>query len=194
MTQPPRSSAAPVAPHRDGHAPTPPEEIFEEFYQHHRTVWLRYAALQTDSSETGTRLIAGVRAHLQAQWNHVLTQDNVPRYAWICVKDHVDAWLTAHRREPLVPDTEAWQQAVSKLLLRELQEEFAVIDSPLGLYTAISRLPERQYEAIVLRYVLGADDPTIAVYLGISEQTVRSHVMRAKERLATRLSRALKDH
>jgi RNA polymerase sigma-70 factor (ECF subfamily) len=37
------------------------------------------------------------------------------------------------------------------------REQMASIDSGLGLYEAIARLPERQFDAVLLRYVLGYD-------------------------------------
>jgi DNA-directed RNA polymerase specialized sigma24 family protein len=49
------------------------------------------------------------------------------------------------------------------------------------LYATVARLPERQYDVMVLRYALGYQDKQVARLLGLRENTVRSLV-----RLATR--------
>ncbi|WP_308251465.1 RNA polymerase sigma factor [Streptomyces albireticuli] len=48
----------------------------------------------------------------------------------------------------------------------------------------MTRLPERQYDVIVLRYVLGYPTSRVAEIMGISPATVRSHVRGARRRLA----------
>lgn len=57
----------------------------------------------------------------------------------------------------------------------------------MGLYAAISRLPERQCDVIVLRHVIGYSDAQIAALLGVDEVTVRSHASRGKRKLAAAL-------
>ncbi|ARZ72611.1 sigma-70 family RNA polymerase sigma factor [Streptomyces sp. HU2014] len=59
-----------------------------------------------------------------------------------------------------------------------------ILESRLGLYTAITRLPERQYDVIVLRFVLGYPAERVAEIMGISPATVRSHTCGARRRLA----------
>ncbi|ARZ66683.1 hypothetical protein SMD11_1018 [Streptomyces albireticuli] len=58
------------------------------------------------------------------------------------------------------------------------------LESRLGLYAAITRLPERQYDVIVLRYILGYPATRVAEIMGISPATVRSHARGARRRLA----------
>jgi RNA polymerase sigma-70 factor (ECF subfamily) len=62
-----------------------------------------------------------------------------------------------------------------------------VLEGEIGLYGAIAALPERQYDVMVLRYVLRAPDEDVAAYLGIELSTVRSHVRHARRRLARML-------
>jgi RNA polymerase sigma-70 factor (ECF subfamily) len=157
---------------------------FEGFYTYHHKLWLRYASLQVGSRITATRILDDVHDQLVQDWDVVLRQESVPAYAWTVLKDHLAVWLAEHDREPVLPDTAAFHAAVRKILLREMQDEFAVLESELGLYTAISRLPENQCDVIVLRYVLGVGDEDIAAYLGTTEATVRSHIRHAKDRLA----------
>jgi hypothetical protein len=51
------------------------------------------------------------------------------------------------------------------------------------LYPTASRLPEGQYDVIVLRYALGYEDERVALLLGLGENTVRSLVRLATRRL-----------
>jgi RNA polymerase sigma factor (sigma-70 family) len=53
------------------------------------------------------------------------------------------------------------------------------------LDAALSRLPRRLREAIVLRYVLDLDEANAAEVLGISRQTLHTHVKRGLARLRT---------
>lgn len=165
----------------------------DAFYGYHRKLWLRYAMLQVGDRDQAARLVRAVRDQLAQDWEQVLQRKSVPEYAWAALKDHIHAWLAKRNREPAMPDTAAFHAAMRKLLMRELMDEFAVLESELGLYAAISRLPERQCDVIVLRYVLRAEDSFIADYLGTTTDTVRSHVKRAKERLAVQLKSALKE-
>jgi RNA polymerase sigma-70 factor (ECF subfamily) len=57
-----------------------------------------------------------------------------------------------------------------------------------GLYTAIAELPNRQFDVIVLRFILGYSAARIAWLLGLkNERTVDYHIRRAKERLSRQL-------
>jgi DNA-binding NarL/FixJ family response regulator len=51
------------------------------------------------------------------------------------------------------------------------------------LYATVARLPERQYDVMVLRYALGYQDKQVARLLGLRENTVRSLVRLATHRL-----------
>jgi RNA polymerase sigma factor (sigma-70 family) len=53
---------------------------------------------------------------------------------------------------------------------------------------AIARLPERQGRAVVMRYLEQQDYETIAVSLGCSEATARSHVSKAVAALKSQLT------
>jgi RNA polymerase sigma factor (sigma-70 family) len=52
---------------------------------------------------------------------------------------------------------------------------------------ALQRLPDRQREALILRYFLDLDEPSIATAMGISQGTVKSTTSRALAALARQL-------
>ncbi|MFB7666038.1 RNA polymerase sigma factor [Kitasatospora sp. NPDC056138] len=160
---------------------------FSAFHEYHHRLWLRYAHTQVGSRSAAQAVVDELSADLLESWEHVLEQESVPGYAWALLRDHVHSWLDRHGRPPALVDTAAFRATISKLLVHEMRDEFAVIESELGLYAAIAVLPDRQYDVIVLRYVLGLTSTETADRLGIEEATVRSHVRHAKRGLARKL-------
>ncbi|QMU76640.1 sigma-70 family RNA polymerase sigma factor [Streptacidiphilus sp. PB12-B1b] len=163
------------------------------FVTYHHKLWLRYATLQVVDGRQAAQLVRQVCEQLAQEWDEVLLKPSVPQYAWTVLKDHTAAWLGERSRTPVVPDTKEFRDAISRLLLREATGEFDVLESELGLYGAIAELPERQYDVITLRYAFDMADHDIAATLGITAETVRSHAMRAKRRLAVKLKHLLKE-
>lgn len=49
----------------------------------------------------------------------------------------------------------------------------------LDLVAALRRLPRRQREAVVLRYLADLDEPSVAATMGCSPETVKQHLHRA---------------
>ncbi|MER8001168.1 sigma-70 family RNA polymerase sigma factor [Streptomyces sp. NPDC095613] len=160
------------------------ELTFDAFQAHHLKLWLRYAHTQVGSRSAAEGVVDATCARLLRHWPHVLEQESVARYAWAVLKEEVARWLHQHGLQPVLVDTAAFHAAIRKLLLYEMRDQFAVLQGEIGLYGAIARLPERQYDVIVLRYVLHVPDEEVAEYLGIEVATVRSHVRHARRRLA----------
>lgn len=160
---------------------------FDAFDTAHHRLWLRYAHTQVGSREAAHRVVEDACRHLLEHWEHALRQESLPAYAWTVLKEHVAKWLAERRQRPLLAETAAFHAAARKPLLSELCDEFAVLEGEMGLYAAIARLPERQYDAVVLRYLLGCTEEEVADYLGFETATVRSHISYAKRKLAREL-------
>jgi RNA polymerase sigma factor (sigma-70 family) len=58
----------------------------------------------------------------------------------------------------------------------------------MALGDALRRLPERQRDSVVLRYLVGLNDREIALALGIAASTVRTHVQSALAALRVALA------
>ncbi|MET9555663.1 sigma factor-like helix-turn-helix DNA-binding protein [Streptomyces sp. NPDC006645] len=168
---------------------------FDAFHDHHRQLWMRYAHTQVGGRPEAETVVDNACARLKGDWKHVLAQESVPRYAWSLLKEEVHHWLDSRGLQPLLVGTAAFHAAVGKLLRHGTRDgtgdgardEFEILAGELGLYGAIAGLPERQYDVIVLRFVLGMDEEHVAEYLGIEVATVRSHVRHARRRLARAL-------
>ncbi|MDH6124855.1 sigma-70 family RNA polymerase sigma factor [Kitasatospora sp. GP82] len=160
---------------------------FSAFHEHHCRLWLRYTHTQVGNRAAAQSVVDDACADLLENWDHVLEQESVPGYAWTVLREHVHSWLDKRGIQPALVGTASFQAAIRKLLVHETRDEFAAIESGLGLYSAISGLPDRQYDVIVLRYVLQLSAAETADQLGIEEATVRSHVRHARRALAKEL-------
>jgi RNA polymerase sigma-70 factor (ECF subfamily) len=154
-------------------------ETFTAFYSLHHKAYLRYAHIQLDSRAEAEQVVEDVFVQLANMWAHVLQQPNVDGYAWAALKEEVARRLEIQGHALALVETAAFAAA-----RRASRGRFAVLESSLGLYGAIARLPERQYDVIVLRFVLGYPMRRVAELMGVSYGTVRSHVRGARRRLA----------
>jgi RNA polymerase sigma factor (sigma-70 family) len=102
---------------------------------------------------------------------------------WSKINAYAPAWVTRVainlatdmlRRKPalVVGRAERTDESVDRLLLRQ----------------QLARLPRRQRDAIVIRYLLGFDEKETATLLGISVGTVRTHVKRGLARMRSDLT------
>ncbi|MFI5757278.1 RNA polymerase sigma factor [Streptomyces sp. NPDC051569] len=157
---------------------------FDAFDAHHHSLWLRYAHTQVGGRAPAESVVNAACARLLDHWPHVLVQESVPQYAWAVLKEEVARWLSEHDLRSALVDTAAFEAAARKLLLPEPRDQFTILQGELVLYAAISRLPERQYDVVVLRYVLGVPDEVVADYMGLDVATVHSQARHARRRLA----------
>ncbi|ARF54185.1 RNA polymerase sigma factor [Streptomyces gilvosporeus] len=158
----------------------------EAFHATHARKWLTYAYLHTGSEEAARAVTRSAFRRLARLWPHALRQASVEAFAWSVLKEGVVEWLYDHRQPTALTETAAFA-VVAQALLRECQQRFALLESQLGLYAAIARLPERQCDVIVLRHVIGYNDAQIGGLLGVDEVTVRSYASRGRRRLAAAL-------
>ncbi|HEV7625362.1 MAG TPA: sigma-70 family RNA polymerase sigma factor [Streptomyces sp.] len=163
---------------------------FDAFDASHHRLWLRYAHTQVGTREAAQRVVEDACRHLLDHWAHALRRQSLTEYAWTILKEHVARWLSERGQRPQLAETAAFHAAVRKALLFELRDEFAVLEGEIALYAAIARLPERQYDTVVLRYVLGCTEEEVAAYLGFETAAVRSHISYAKRKLARELRTA----
>ena len=87
----------------------------------------------------------------------------------------------------------AWRRGVTERLAREQLGRLHAstgpdLDDLLDVRMALARLPRRQRETAVLRYVLELDTREVAEILGIDEGTVKSHLSRARAALGRALA------
>ncbi|WP_055714068.1 RNA polymerase sigma factor [Streptomyces torulosus] len=175
------------------HYVMPPD--LEAFIDLYTRPHLRYAHTMLGDKQAAKAVVQRCYSHLALNWAVVLKEESPEAYAWRLLKQRVELHLRITGSAPsrtttayASPDmrTVAMQRA-ARATLEALRRQFEVMESALGLYTAIATLPERQYDVIVLHYVLGYPTEQVANIMGIKPDTVRGHRRSARERIASKL-------
>ncbi|MEU1875521.1 RNA polymerase sigma factor (sigma-70 family) [Streptomyces ambofaciens] len=174
----------------------------DAFYRMYARPQLRYAATVLGDMKAAQQVVRRLYSHLALNWSVVLLQDGGPEaYAWRVLKMRVEMHLrmnvgpSADGRSTTpagTARTTAVHDAV-RATLEHMRTQLAAIESPLGLYTAIATLPERQFDVIILQYVLGYPCKQAADIMGITAATARTHRRLARKRIATKLGIDLGD-
>ncbi|MET9183537.1 sigma factor-like helix-turn-helix DNA-binding protein [Kitasatospora aureofaciens] len=147
---------------------------FEAFYLANASRYQEYAQAQLGSEQAAQGVVEDTFAFIAMNWQQFLGQERPAAWAWTILRDGVMEQVTMA----------AAKRATVTRVLQGARTTLEATDSELGLYAAISVLPERQFDVIVLRYVLGYSDDVISDLLGISYSAVRVHAVRARRRLA----------
>ncbi|GGN45779.1 sigma-70 family RNA polymerase sigma factor [Streptomyces fuscichromogenes] len=172
----------------------------DAFYRTYVRAQVRYAAVILGDKDAAKTVVRRLYHHLAMNWTAARTEEGgAEAYAWRNLKRLVDD----RAREPFGNDhlaaavaardrTHAVHEAAREML-RKMHSQMADLDSPAGLYTAMSLLPERQFDVIVLYYCLGFNSEQVADIMGIQSSTVRTHRRHARRRIAARLGIDLGD-
>lgn len=151
---------------------------FEAFYLGHQESFHAYAEVHFGSRKAAEEVIHQVFLEILSGWDQLLRTGNVDQGAWAIVRRIVSEQLDKDGRAPAFvingPITQTLRAARNKLQMME---------STTGLYAAIADLPGRQFEVIVLRFVLGYPTTKVAWYVGLDERTVGHHLRKGRERL-----------
>lgn len=172
----------------------------DTFYRTYVRAQVRYAANILGDNDAAKTVVRRLYRHLAMNRAAVRFEEGgAEAYAWRNLKRLVDD----QAREPFVNDplgavlaardrTDAAHEAAREML-REMHARMADLDSPAGLYTALSLLSERQFDVMVLHYALGYRSLQVADIMGLHPSTVRTHRRQARERIAARLGIDLGD-
>lgn len=146
---------------------------FEAFYQQHQNHWREVAYLHTGQHDSAEEITDAVTGKLAENWEFVLQQENLYQYAWFVLGKQIELWLREHGLPSAFVQTAAFIRSARATC--DFRGAFEVMEESLGLYSAIAKLPGRQFDVTVLRHILGYPDQRIAQLLGIPKSTVRSH-------------------
>ncbi|WP_330460422.1 sigma-70 family RNA polymerase sigma factor [Streptomyces sp. NBC_00820] len=167
---------------------------FWSFHELYHQAYFEYAFVQFGDQVSAGRLVDRTFALLGAIWRDVTTQVRPEAFAWTLLKEHVAVELENQGREPAAPQTLAFERAkraACDSVLDNFRDRFRAqvtqLEESMGLYAAMARLPERQFDVMVLRFALGFSTKRTALVMGVREATVRSTQRTAKRRLAADL-------
>ncbi|RMI43439.1 sigma-70 family RNA polymerase sigma factor [Streptomyces triticirhizae] len=158
---------------------------FWTFHERYYGLYQEYAELQLDDSGLSEELVDAVMMDIACSWARLRRESAPETAAWAILKISIADELGRRGRRPAL-EAAAFRR-VSRRALEDFRRQFAALESALGLYAAIARLPERQYDVIVLQFVMGLAPDQVAQVMGIAAPTVRSHLRMARARLATEL-------
>ncbi|MFD4922992.1 sigma-70 family RNA polymerase sigma factor [Streptomyces goshikiensis] len=175
-----------------------PREIMPNAYWAFHALYHRpyyeYARVQLGTKEDAERMVHGTFLYLAVIWTHVTSQANVAAFAWSLHKVRVANELIMNGREPAGPETMVFDRAVkaaTTAVLRDFREQFRAqmdaLESSIGLYAAMDRLPERQFDVMVLCFALKYSTERAARIMGITPATVRTLRCSARRKIASEM-------
>jgi RNA polymerase sigma factor (sigma-70 family) len=167
-------------------APAYVDRAFDAFVQSSMPLWVQFADLHVGDRKSGELIACEIAFQLHEKWEHVLAHGNPHQHAMDLLRGEIVRWCAEHG----ITDAMA-AHATFRRTMRAKRNQFAVLEESIGVFSAISRLPERQYLAFVLRHVLGCGTARIAHVMNVSEATVHTTVHHARRHLAAQLAMPL---
>lgn len=155
-------------------------EEFTAFYQREYRGMLRLALALASNRGVAEELTQDAFMTLLAHWGSVRKMDN-PR-AW--VRRVLSNRATSHRRRLRVERRAAQAQPPAR---GQNDRETVLSGDSIDVWQAVRRLPRRQAQAVALRYALDLSRAEVAEVMACSEETVKTHLDRARRALEASL-------
>ena len=161
---------------------TRPDEVsagvdsgFEAYVAARGAALVRFATLLTDDDHRAEDLVQEALTKAYLRWSRIRRTDNPDVYLRRLIVNGSRSWWRrrANRETPGLAPAE-------RAAPGNLGDDTAVRDE---LWRLIVALPDQQRAVVVLRYYEDLDDTTIAQILECTPATVRTHAMRALQRL-----------
>lgn len=146
----------------------------EDLYRRHYLDLVRFAVQLVDDRGTAEDVVQDVFAAMQTVSGHHL--DDPVRYLKVAVLNRSRSVLRRRRTQRRFPlGREQYAEAADEVTLRAAEQHIVL--------AAVSRLPSRQREVVVLRYYEELTISEIASLLAITPGAVSSSLTRAVDRL-----------
>jgi RNA polymerase sigma-70 factor (sigma-E family) len=143
-------------------------------YQAHAVGLIRLAVVMLGDRPAAEDVVQEAFAGLYRRWNHLSGADRALAYARASVLNGCRSWLRARVRDERVAAA-----SPATLAAASAEETVLIGEEHAGVLAALRRLPDRQREALVLRFYLDLSEPEIAASMGIGQGTVKSTTSRA---------------
>ncbi|MFB9400780.1 sigma-70 family RNA polymerase sigma factor [Streptomyces echinatus] len=142
---------------------------FEALYVATQEAFHDYALFYLGANDAAEEAVHRAFLEILNHWSALLEESNLQQQAWAILR-----------------------RVVISQALEGFRRKLALLRSDIGLFQAMSSLPPRQFDVIVLRHVLNHDTKKISWYMGVTPSTVDYHGRKAKERLQQAVSSYLK--
>jgi len=153
---------------------------FEAYVAARGAALLRFAILLTSDPHRAEDLVQDALAKAYLRWGRIRRADQPDVYVRRVLVNGSRAWWRRPANHELPVERPADRAAPG-----DVSAESAERDSARKM---IAQLPHRQRAVLVLRYYEDLDDATIAEILECTTATVRTHAMRALQRLREALA------
>ncbi|MER8093658.1 sigma-70 family RNA polymerase sigma factor [Streptomyces goshikiensis] len=150
------------------------------FHANRRPSYMRFAYLQLGSDAAAEEAVDATFDALMSEWLRMLHMDRLDAYAWTVLKQRLADRQQRRSPWPRPMDISAFEAALKEAHA----DRYEVLTDTIRFYSAVSRLAERQRDAVVLRYGLQCSPGEAAAVMGVDEATVRTHLGQAHRRLA----------
>ncbi|MCC0094986.1 sigma-70 family RNA polymerase sigma factor [Streptomyces flavotricini] len=163
------------------------------FHANRRPSYMRFAYLQLGSDAAAEDAVDAAFDSIMNEWLRMLHMDRLDAYAWTILKQRLvdrQERRGGHGGRPSGPaapepmDISAFEAALKEA---RADQQYEVLTDTIRFYSAVSRLAERQRDAVLLRYGLQCTPGEAASVMGVDEATVRSQLGQAHRRLARML-------
>lgn len=151
----------------------------EALYRTHYVAMARTARLLTGSRDEGDEVAQDAFVALYQSWDRIRDRERVVAYLRASVVNLARGRVrraSLARRHPPVPEPPV-----------DPPEPGPGTRELAALRAALTALPARQREAVVLRFYAGLDEHETAAAMGISPGALKSHLHRAKTALGQKL-------
>ena len=149
------------------------QDAITDLYQSHAVGLIRLAVVMLGDRPAAEDVVQDAFAGLYRRWNHLSGVDRALGYVRASVLNGCRSRLRARAREErLAAAGAATLPAASAEQAVLLGEEHAAV------LAALRRLPDRQREALVLRYYMDLPETEIAAAMGVGRGTVKSTTSR----------------
>lgn len=141
---------------------------------------MRFAYLQLGSDAAAEAAVDATFDSIMHEWLRMLHMDRLDAYAWTILKQRLVDRQRASSAGPEPMHVTAFEAALKEAHA----DRYEVLADTIRFYSAVSRLAERQRDAVLLRYGLQCTPREAASVMGVDEATVRSQLGQAHRRLA----------
>ncbi|MEV7192302.1 sigma-70 family RNA polymerase sigma factor [Streptomyces sp. NPDC093510] len=156
---------------------------FEGFFLAQQEFFHAFAELHLGHRSAAELVVHDVFLEILATWDELLSEADLEQRAMAVLSRHVRERLETEKRPPAF----VINAPISRNLAA-VRAEMELAPSNAGLYEAMLELPTRQYNVIVLRYVLNYPVTRIARFMGLDPRTVDYHIRKGRERLRVLLN------
>jgi RNA polymerase sigma-70 factor (sigma-E family) len=160
-------------------AMTTSDDALTQLHREHYRSLVRLAYLMLGSHAQAEEVVQDAFVKLQLRWGGLRNLDKAPAYLRSVVLNQARSAL---RHRKVVDRHDARRTAEPPYVSPE--GEAVAADERDRIVSALRRLPDRQREAVALRYYLDLSEADMAAAMGVSAGSVKTHVHRGLATLA----------